>query len=285
MKIIMTKGLPGCGKTTWAKEYQGKNPNTIRVNKDDLRSMLHNGVHSKGREKFVIELRDHIVIESLNSGHDVIVDDTNYNPIHEERLRFIAEVNGNRDALFEIKDFSNVPLDECIKRDAKRDKPIGEKVIRTMYNQYLKPTPPVIEFDPSIPEAIICDIDGTLALFGDANPYDRDFSKDVKNNIVHHTLSLLRNAYGAKVILCSGRQEKNREATVKWLNDGQVSFDELFMRKTNDVRKDTEVKKEIYENQIKGKYNVKVVLDDRNQVVDMWRSLGLTCFQVAPGDF
>ena len=61
--------------------------------------------------------------------------------------------------------------------------------------------------------------------------------------------------------------------------------DELFMRPTGDTRKDSILKKEIYDNHIKGKYNVKYVLDDRDSVVEMWREQGLTCLQVAPGDF
>jgi hypothetical protein len=57
------------------------------------------------------------------------------------------------------------------------------------------------------------------------------------------------------------------------------------MRKTDDFRKDSIIKEEIYQNEIEGKYNVLCVLDDRNQVVEFWRAKGLVCFQVAPGDF
>jgi hypothetical protein len=60
---------------------------------------------------------------------------------------------------------------------------------------------------------------------------------------------------------------------------------ELFMRKTSDSRKDTIIKKEIFFDNINGLYNVRFVLDDRNSVVANWRSMGLTCLQVAEGDF
>jgi hypothetical protein len=60
---------------------------------------------------------------------------------------------------------------------------------------------------------------------------------------------------------------------------------QLFMRKTDDFRKDAIIKEEIYQNEIEGKYNVLFILDDRNSVCDFWRSKGLVCFQVAPGDF
>ena len=60
----------------------------------------------------------------------------------------------------------------------------------------------------------------------------------------------------------------------------------LFARKSGDFRKDAVVKEEIYRRHIEGKYCIKLVLDDRDQVVSCWRdTIGLTCFQVAPGAF
>jgi hypothetical protein len=59
----------------------------------------------------------------------------------------------------------------------------------------------------------------------------------------------------------------------------------LFMRKNGDYRKDAIIKKEIFDNNIRGKFNIDFALDDRNQCCEMWRSLGLTCLQVANGDF
>ncbi len=91
MKLIMTKGLPGSGKTSWAKEYQKANPNTILVCKDDLRAMLHNSVHSRGREEFVLEIRDFIIQKAFIDGHDVIVHDTNLAPKHKTRLNQLVD--------------------------------------------------------------------------------------------------------------------------------------------------------------------------------------------------
>lgn len=59
----------------------------------------------------------------------------------------------------------------------------------------------------------------------------------------------------------------------------------LYMRPTGDERRDDVVKKEIYERDIAGKYNVLFCMDDRQRCVDLWRSLGLVCFQVDYGDF
>lgn len=289
-KLIFLKGLPGSGKSTWAKEYQAINPNTVRVNKDDLRQMLHNGVHSKGRESFVLEVRDYIVTKSLEQGHDVIVDDTNFNPVHEQTMRNIAANSGT--PYFEIKDmrFENESegdyLARCIKNDLKRPNSVGEKVIMQMFKQNRPPEPALIPSNPDLYDAIIVDLDGTLALFGNKNPYERDFINDTLNESVANLLLMIKEGvHPVSVIIFSGRKVEFEEQTADWLDRNGVEYDELHMRPSGDVRKDFVVKQEMYEQFVKGKYNVKFVLDDRNQVVELWRSLGLPCFQVARGDF
>ena len=85
--------------------------------------------------------------------------------------------------------------------------------------------------------------------------------------------------------LVSGRMDTYRPQTEAWLVKHKVPYTALFMRPAGDMRKDVLIKQEIYEREIKGKYNVLFVLDDRQQVVYGWRALGLTVFQTAPGDF
>lgn len=133
--------------------------------------------------------------------------------------------------------------------------------------------------------AIICDIDGTLAHMKDRSPYD--YSK-VSEDEVDHAIRLLLIQMGrvCAVILVSGRKSWCKTDTEQWLKDNRVAYDYLFMdRQTDDNRKDTIIKQEMYEQHIKGKYDVLFVLDDRQQVVDFWRSVGLKCLQVAKGDF
>ena len=286
-KLIMTKGLPASGKSTWAKDYQGKNPNTVRVNKDDLRAMLHNSVWSHGREDFVLKVRNFIVTESLKAGHDVIVDDTNLSPKHEVTLRNFAL---QAKAEFEIKDFTDITVDECIKRDLKRSTSVGEKVIKDMYKEFLAPKPEVIENDPNLPDCIICDLDGTLAHMVNRGPFDwAKVGGDEPDFEVWEILLRYRNvmpvSHQMEVILLSGRDSICKDKTMEWLGLFDIPYDKLYMRKKGDMRKDSIIKRELYEKHIKGKYNVQFVLDDRNQVVEMWRSLGLKCLQVAEGDF
>lgn len=293
-KLIMTKGLPASGKSTWAKELLAKEPGKWkRINKDDLRAMLDNGVWSKKNEEFVLQIRDFLIITALIQGLNVIVDDTNLHPKHEKRLRELVAQNNlashlcteDMTAVFEVKDFTDVPLEECIERDCLRIAGrVGERVIKNMYNQFIKPQPPKIEYNPKLPDALIVDIDGTLALFGNKNPYDRDFENDELNKPIINILDRYNN-YGAIIILVSGRDGKYKEVTEKWLKTKSVPYDFFYMRTADDKRKDVIIKQELYDAHIKGKYNILFVLDDRNQVVEFWRSQGLTCLQVADGAF
>ena len=276
MQLIMTKGLPASGKTTWAKEQKAK-----RINKDDLRAMIDNGKWSPDNEKRIIGARNLLTSHFLKLGYDVIVDDTNFSLTHEKELRKIAEYHK---ADFIIKDFTNVPVDVCIERDRKRPNSVGKRVIMDMYRKYLyKPPTPPTEV-PGLPYAVICDLDGTLCVLNGRSPYDTaQCLTDKLNPVVYQILQMA--ATEGEIILCSGREDKFRDLTEKWLKENGVTYDKLFMRPTGDFRKDAIIKQEIYDNQIKGKYNIDFVLDDRNQVVEMWRANGLTCLQVADGDF
>jgi predicted kinase len=284
VEVILTRGLPGSGKSTWAREMLADNPGAYkRVNKDDLRAMLHNGKHSKNNEQFVERVRDSIILEAIEDGKHVIIDDTNFAPRHEARIRQL--VKGK--ATVRIEDFTDVTVEECIKRDLARTNSVGEKVIRDMWRQFLAPAPAKPEFDPSLPNAIIVDLDGTYALIGDRSPYDAARAEvDELNTVVHSIVSAYKSDPTRCVILCSGRQSEHRAATERWLAKHDIAYDALFMRAEGDVRKDNIVKREIFENNIRGNWNIEFVLDDRSQVVDMWRNeLGLTCLQVAEGDF
>lgn len=137
---------------------------------------------------------------------------------------------------------------------------------------------------PTLPKAVICDIDGTLARMVTRGPYDTSrYHEDEVIETVHWAFARL--SENAVRIIVSGRSDDHQGVTRNWLREHGITFDHLFMRPSGDVRNDAIVKREIYETHIKGKFDVRLVLDDRNRVVDMWREQGLTCFQVAAGDF
>lgn len=279
-KVIILKGLPASGKSTWAKKQIEENKGVYkRVNKDELRAMLDNSNWSKENEKFVLSLRNEIILEALEHGKSVIVDDTNLAPKHEENIRQV--VKGLAEV--EVK-FFEIDLDEAIARDLKRPVSVGEKVIKQMYNQFLKPQ--VGQYTPPIdkPEAFIFDVDGTLAKMGERSAYD--WSKVGLDSLNYGVADLLKaiGKMGAKILIFTGRDGICEHETKQWLWGNGIVFDYFAIRKAGDTRKDSVVKKELFD-AIKDDYKIMGVFDDRNQVVEMWRSLGLTCYQVAEGDF
>lgn len=276
-KLIAMRGLPACGKSTLAFEYvkQGYK----RVNKDDLRAMIDDGKWSKDNEKRVKDLEKSMVFGFLRDGFNVVVDDTNFG--YELEWELVAKTCN---ADFELVNFDILP-EECVKRDAKRgDKSVGAEVIYRMYNKYVRPKN--VPYNPLIAsDCYIFDIDGTLAIMADRSPYDYTrVSEDTVNENVASIFDALSKTE-ASMIIMSGRQENCRAETEEWLRENDINYNKLLMRPYDDKRKDSEVKKELYEQNIKGKYNVLGVYDDRNQVVEMWRHEGLTCFQVNYGFF
>ena len=278
--LRMMKGLPASGKSTYAKELESQG--WVRANKDDIRkAYFPNWTHKDERE--VLEMEDAEIVAGLLAGHNVVVDDTNFNPKHQERLEGIAKEFG---ADFEVL-FIDTPLEVCIKRNEQRANKVPLNVITDMHKKYIEPLrgvkPPV--YNDDFEECIIVDVDGTLAHIDPSNPrspYDgsrahEDLLDDAVSNIVN-----MAYGHGYKVIVLTGRGEEHQQLTRDWLDAKGVNYDELYSRGINeqDRRPDTEVKKELYETHVKNRFNVKYVIDDRPTVCRMWRSLGLKTLQV-----
>lgn len=299
--LTITRGLPGSGKTTWAKAWLEQGEGRVRVNRDDLRDMLHGrrtGL-TFDQEADVTRAAQETVRLSLRAGRDVVVDDTNLRPRYVRQWRTIATECG---AEFDIHE---MPIDviTAIQQDADRDQPVGHEAIRhlaqkfTPKGRYL-PVPegnskPTARWEPyatddDLPPVIVVDVDGTVALMGDRSPYDWGrVAEDTPNLPVTHALSGMRGST-TKVIFLSGRDESCRTDTWRWLMDHDIALpgsDELLMRPAGDQRRDDTVKHELFNQHIRDHYDVRLVLDDRDSVVAMWRAMGLTCFQVAPGAF
>ena len=88
---------------------------------------------------------------------------------------------------------------------------------------------------------------------------------------------------GIQILLCSGRNEEYRAETIKWLSEQGVHYHKLLLRREKDRRSDAVVKREMLTTIDQSK--VLFVVEDRSQVVEMWRSEGLVCLQCAPGEF
>ncbi len=116
------------------------------------------------------------------------------------------------------------------------------------------------------------------------SPFDwENVDKDECKNEIKMIVNKFRATH--RIIVFSGRDSVCRDKTEIWLNDNCIIYNDLFMRSQGNNEKDSIIKRRMFEQHVRGKYYVDFVLDDRNQVVEMWRSMGLTCLQVAEGDF
>ncbi len=322
LKIILTVGIPASGKSTWAKEEVKKDPEgTTRINRDDLRTMMSNYHFSPANEQLVTSAKEFMLRQALRYGRNVIIDETNLNRRNfDDVVKIVKDLN--LDCMVMEKPFY-IELEEAIARDKLRPGAgyVGESVVEKFWkksggrqHKHYKPRVEICqrqteasmaaverEDNPTLPYAIVCDLDGTISLFNSKrsdgsvdvrhskahtrSPYDASKSdEDMLNEPVAAVIEAMYKA-GYKIIFCSGREDTYRPQTETFLKKHLNVQYELFMRKTNDLRKDSVIKSEIYDTNIRPYYNVFLVLDDRNQVVDFWRSKGLPCWQVAPGNF
>lgn len=293
LKILI--GISASGKSTWAKEFVSKNEKWCIVSRDDLRYSWQNRGMAENKLETIITKMVEVQIETLiNSGFNVIYDATNLKPKHINNILSIVK----NSAIVEYQIF-DIPKNIAIERDYKRERSVGQEVIEKQYANYLilldsfdfqhiNPIPkryikPL--FDCNKESVYIFDIDGTLAhTSGKRSPYDFErVEVDECDVIVSSVLCSLSKSH--KIIIVSGRDEICRNQTEKWLTRNNIKYHELLMRKNGDSRRDSIVKEEIFWNDIEPKYNVLAVFDDRDQVVKMWRELGIKCFQCEYGNF
>lgn len=144
-KVIILRGLQGSGKSTWAKQWVNEDPeHRVRFNRDDIRNMLGkywvpsretliNDMYKSFLESAIFDRRYNVVIDNMN--------------LDEKYINEIKEIVRQRNEMYddceeipqyevEVKDFFHIPLQVCIDRDAQRENPIGERVIRNTFNKY-----------------------------------------------------------------------------------------------------------------------------------------------------
>lgn len=137
-RLIATHGLPASGKTGWARRWVAINPGgRDRVNRDDLRRMLHGGWLGTAEQEAAVTAVQHAGVAGLvRLGRAVVVDDTNLVP---EVMQGWHDLAGSLGVALEIEDFTYVGLEECVRRNSRRvgDERVPESVIRDMHAKYL----------------------------------------------------------------------------------------------------------------------------------------------------
>jgi predicted kinase len=308
-ELVVMVGIPASGKSTlvrqWVNRGGGKH---VRLNRDDMRNMIYVDVPwDSHKDNLIRDLEKEMARMSLKKGHTVYIDDTNTNPRTRNDWELLAQTTYVKLRVVTV----TTPLADCIERDSKREgrARVGEGVVRKHHKDLTKfsmsamtpKTPvltrPVFERDAlntggwitRLPgkKWVFVDVDGTAATHKDKqgkflrNPYDE--SKVLLDEVNETVAEWVRGIYPHyNVCIVSGRHDKCGDDTCEWFEGHAIPFDHIIMRRTGDNRPDYIVKAEILEElaAVIGMENIAFVLDDRPQVVRMWRSHGLTVYPV-----
>lgn len=296
-KLILTCGISGSGKSTFTSTIVKHNPiKYFLVNRDKIRESIFGYTEENISEyylrddfnlleKEVTKTENALIKEGLSKGKIVIVDATHLKKEYIDRFRFF---NVDTDIIY-----FDIGLEEAIRRDSNRIRKVGAEIIKRQYNRYnhIKTIGltgwqrETLVQDLSLMSCVIFDIDGTLAHKENRDAYDWGrVGEDKIDNAVEHLWKSIDGNFTAKVF-CTGRDSICKKETEQWLyKHGVGYYDELHMRTHGDNRPDWIVKREMWED-ISKRYNILFLVDDRNQVVDYARSLGLKVFQVENGNF
>ncbi len=281
--MIMMRGLPASGKSTQAREIMKESGNFVRLNKDDLRSMLHTGKWSGKKESITKGLEQVMAMYLLETDHNVLIDDTNLFEKDELKWRTVAAEYG---ADFSVSD-CKTDVKECMLRDFLREKKVGANVI---WRMALKSGRYKCQGEKGY---VLVDIDGTIAdishrrhhVQGEKKNWGAFFADMEDDTVREDVMEIVRKAdqEGYELFLVSGRPNTYRNSTIKWLNDNEIGkyFAGLIMREEFDKRPDTETKLDILK--LFGFDNVAYVIDDRPSVIRMWRENGVKVIDVGGG--
>jgi predicted kinase len=294
-KMIICRGIPGSGKSTWAIQFLKDNPKFLRVNRDSIRRGLIGDAYDLKIEDLVTQLQSHQIESIIGKGKNVLIDNTNVKESYVNEFLKIAERIG--DVIVEEKIF-DTPFDVCCQRNESRKgvEVVPMAVMKAMNDNFQKISktertwkfykkPKLFLSDTSLPDALLVDVDGTLALNYTRNPFEWNRVLEDSLNIPIAEIVRTYHKNGTKVIIFSGRDAICKDLTEKWLKDNNVPYDEIYMRAIGDMRKDSIVKVELYKKYVEGKNSILFMLDDRDQVIREFRELGLPVLQVNYGNF
>ena len=302
-KLILTRGIQGSGKSTWARKWVEEDPeHRIRINNDDIRNML--GVYWViSRECLVSDIKKRTAQYAMDKNYDIVVDNMNLNPkevkfwedlvfTHNETVKN-SEFTDKYDIYeIEFKDFF-IPLEECIRRDSMRSNPIGEKIIRETWRRYKHfiQTSEVEHYVNNLkpyegkPKCIVIDMDSTICFNMSKRPWYGEGAaegmiNDIPNIGVCDIIKQLQKQY--TIVVATGRDTSQAEVTKQWLDKQGIIVNDYFFRTNGDYRKGIEIKKEEII-AILEKYDIVAIFEDCESIVQMYRDMGLTVLQPNKG--
>lgn len=291
-ELILYVGPPGSGKSTNAlADFYTNTFNITYINQDK---------HGKEEHK-------KLFLEAISNGQTIILDRMNFSKEQRNRYLIPAKEAGYKTKIIVFHESFETCFNRCLKREnhetikTKRD---ASSALNFFFKKYERvednEADEVIRIWPEGEKssAIICDLDGTLCDIDhrlhfvqkiegagkkDWKGFFNGLSEDKVNDWCRDILHSLQD--DNKIVLCSGRPDSHRKQTEEWLKKFGLHYDNLFMRSRNDFRSDDVVKEQILDFEILTRFEPYFCIDDRDQVVKMWRKRGLVCLQCAPGDF
>jgi predicted kinase len=285
MQLVIMIGPPGSGKSTIAKSHYGDH---IRVSQDEQGKDGHEDVFE----------------EALFKHQKIVVDRMNFD--HGQRKKY--EEPARRLGYTIVHHIIYEPYGVCLRRMlARKDHPTikneesAKSALHTFFTKFEYPTGADVliesRFKHDNVTALICDLDGTLCNIDHRLKYVRDEDKKKRSwpkffeaipgdGVNGWCLGILNGlCHSMDVVLCSGRGEEYRQLTEDWLADNDIPYLSLYMRRAKDYRQDALVKEIILDFELLPYYNIVMAIDDRKQVVEMWRRRGIVCLQCAEGEF
>lgn len=231
--------------------------------------------------------------------YEIVIDNMNLNPKGWKEFEEWIEtynhsahsVNNKVQYVLEFKDFF-ISVEECVRRDAMRSNPIGEKTIKDIWRRYKhfiqtheveKLVNNLIKDDDTKPYCIVVDMDSTMCFNTQKRAWYGDGSTEAMlNDTPNMGVVRLIEHQNYPVIVCTGRNKAQKEVTEKWLNKYNIFPEEFYMREDGDYRNGVEVKEELI-NKILEKYNIVTIFEDCEPIVRRFRELGLTVLQPNKG--
>jgi hypothetical protein len=249
-----------------------------------------------------------LFLKAVAEGKDIVVDRMGFNVQQRARYLVPAKARGYETKIIVLHEPYKVCFDRCIARIGNHETIVDEKgarqALQTFFTKYERPIyseADLIEFRyPQLdlkPWAVYCDLDGTLCNVEHRRHHVRrtdgarkdwksffdGIADDTVNEPVKATLWAMTNKF--EIVYCSGRADNYRKISQDWLDKHGAPSGPLYMRNRQDSRQDYIVKEILLDFEILCRYQILFCLDDRDQVVEMLRSRGLTVFQVAKGNF